>query len=304
MADVSERATPFRAGMVAVVGRPNVGKSTLVNALVGTKVSIVSDRPQTTRFVVRGVMQGEDSQVVFTDTPGYHKPSSPLGQRLNARVDDSVAGVDAVLLVVDASGGGVGRGDAFVAAREVHDARGSRICAVNKVDRLQGHDVVPQLAAAAALGDFDHVLPISAKTGAGLDELRAILVGGMPEGPPLYPIEATTDLALETRVAEVVREKALARTREEVPHSIAVEVEELQRDGGGGLVRIVASVLVERESQKGIVVGRGGQMLKEIGTAARLELEELFGAKVFLDLRVKVLKDWQRDPRALDRLGL
>jgi GTP-binding protein Era len=302
MADPSDQATRFRAGMVAVVGRPNVGKSTLVNALVGTKVSIVSDKPQTTRFAVRGVMQGDAAQVVFTDTPGYHKPSSPLGQRLNARVDDSVAGVDAVLLVVDASGGGVGRGDAFVAAREVHGARGSKICAVNKVDRLRGHDVVPQLAAAAALEEFDHVLAISAKTGAGLDELRTVLVDAMPEGPPLYPNEAATDLALETRVAEVVREKALARTREEVPHSIAVEVEELDR--GEGLVRIAASVLVERESQKGIVIGRGGQMLKEIGTAARHELEELFGAKVFLDLRVKVLKDWQRDPRALDRLGL
>jgi GTP-binding protein Era len=297
-------SAPFRGGLVAVVGRPNVGKSTLVNALVGTKVSIVSNKPQTTRFAVRGIMNGDGYQLVFTDTPGYHKPSTALGQRLNARVDDSVAGVDAVLLVVDASGGGVGRGDQFVADREVRGSAGTKVCAVNKVDRLDRHSVVPQLAAAAALADFDHVVPISAKTGAGLDELRALLVDAVPEGPGLYPADASTDLALETRIAEVVREKALARTREEVPHSIAVQVEDLERDEGTGLVRITASVLVERESQKGIVIGKGGQMLRQIGTAARLELEPLMAARVFLDLRVKVLKDWQRDPRALDRLGL
>ena len=257
--------------MVAVVGRPNVGKSTLVNALVGTKVSIVSNQPQTTRFAVRGVLHGDGYQVVFTDTPGYHKPSSPLGQRLNARVDDSVSGVDVVLLVVDASGGGVGRGDAFVAEREVRGFGGTKVCAVNKVDRLQRRDV---------------------------------LVEALPEGPALYPADASTDLALETRLAEVVREKALALTREEVPHSIAVDVESFERDDVTGFVTLSCSVLVERDSQKGIVIGKGGRMLREIGTRARLELERMLGARVFLDLRVRVLKDWQRDPRALDRLGL
>jgi len=290
--------------MVAVVGRPNVGKSTLVNALVGTKVSIVSNKPQTTRFAVRGVLHGDGYQVVFTDTPGYHKPSSPLGQRLNARVDDSVSGVDVVLLVVDASGGGVGRGDAFVAEREVRGFGGTKVCAVNKVDRLQRRDVVPQLAAAAALADFDHVVPLSAKTAAGIGELRDVLVEALPEGPALYPADASTDLALETRLAEVVREKALALTREEVPHSIAVDVESFERDDVTGFVTLSCSVLVERDSQKGIVIGKGGRMLREIGTRARLELERMLGARVFLDLRVRVLKDWQRDPRALDRLGL
>jgi GTP-binding protein Era len=296
---------PSRSALVAVVGRPNVGKSTLINALVGAKVSIVSDKPQTTRFAVRGVMNAPGAQVVFTDTPGYHKPRTPLGRRLNARVDATVGGVDAVLLVVDASGDGVGRGDAHVAQREVAPARGVRICAVNKIDRLRGrHAVVPQLAAAADLAEFDHVLPVSARTGAGVVELREMLVAAAPEGPPLYPPDVSVDLALETRVAEAVREQALARTREEVPHSIAVEVEQVERDDATGLVRVSAVIFVERDAQKAIVIGRGGRMLRAIGTAAREELERMLGARVFLGLRVKVLKEWQRDPRALDRLGL
>jgi GTP-binding protein Era len=292
----------FRSGLVAVVGRPNVGKSTLVNALVGEKVSIVSDKPQTTRFPIRGVVNGEDHQLVFTDTPGFHKPRTELGRRLNQRVDESVAGVDAVLLVVDAAGG-VGRGDAFVAAREVVPVPRPKLCAVNKVDRLKGRAVVPQLEAAAKLAEFDHVVPVSARTGRGLDELRAALVEALPEGEPLFPQDRATDQALEVRISEIVREQALALTEEEVPHSIAVTVEELERDEDAGLVRISALVLVERDSQKGIVIGKGGQMLKEIGSRARRQLEPLLGAKVFLDLRVKVLREWQRDPQALTRLG-
>ncbi|HYT30389.1 MAG TPA: GTPase Era [Actinomycetota bacterium] len=293
---------PFRSGFVAVVGRPNVGKSSLVNGLVGRKVSIVSDKPQTTRFAVRGVLNGAGYQAVFTDTPGYHKPRTPMGDRLNRRVEDTVAGVDAVLLVVDAAAG-VGRGDAFVASREVEGFAGPKLCAVNKVDLLRHPALVPQLQAAADLAGFDHVTPVSARTGQGLDGLRELIVDMLPAGARLFPEDAPTDLPLELRVAEAVREKALALTREEVPHSIAVEVEELDREDGDGLVRISAVILVERDSQKGIVIGKGGSMLKEIGTLARRELEGWFGAKVFLDLRVKVLKDWQRDPRALDRLG-
>ncbi len=293
----------YRSGFVAVVGRPNVGKSSLVNALVGTKVAIVSDKPQTTRMVVRGIMNGPDHQVVFTDTPGFHKPRTPLGERLNRRVEDAVADVDAVLLVVDAAAG-VGRGDAFVAQREVTPFPGTKLCAVNKVDLLRGHAVVPQLSAAADLISFDHVVATSARTGRGLADLRSVVVEAMPEGVAHFPLDQATDQPLEVRVAETVREKALALTREEIPHSIAVVIEEIERDPETGLVRIACRIMVERDSQKGIVIGRGGEMLKEIGTRARRELESIVGSKVFLELRVKVLKEWQRDPAAMDRLGL
>ena len=291
----------FRAGLVAVVGRPNTGKSTLVNALVGRKVTIVSDKSHTTRRSVRGVLNEEHLQVVFTDTPGFHKPRNPLGRRLNDAVASAVEGADAVIQVVDAAAG-VGRGDAFVYASRVAGVGGQRLCAVNKIDRVRHRDLVPQLQAAADLGPFDEIVPVSARRGTGVDELTRLVAAAMPEGPALYPPDATTDQPLEEQVAEIVREKALALMREEVPHSVAVTVEELQPEDG--LVRIEALVLVERESQKGIVIGKGGATLKAIGTSAREELEVLLGKKVFLSLRVKVLRDWQRDPRALDRLGL
>ncbi len=305
MAEGTDAADPpFRCGVVAVVGRPNVGKSTLVNALVGTKVSIVSDKPQTTRFAIHGVMNGEGHQVVFTDTPGFHKPRTALGERLNRRVDESVDGVDAIVLVVDASGHGVGRGDAFVAEREVAPFAGPKICVVNKVDLLRHPQIVQQLVKANALAAFDHVVPASARTGRELATLREIIVGTIPEGPPLFPPGETTDLPLERRIEEIVREKALALTKEEVPHSVAVRLEEMTRDPETGRVEVSCDVLVERDSQKGILIGKGGQMLREVGTRARVELEELLGAKVYLGLQVKVLKDWQRDPAALTRLGL
>jgi GTPase len=274
----------------------------MINALVGEKVAIVSDKPQTTRLAIRGVVTGDGYQLVLTDTPGYHRPRTPLGERLNRRVEEAVAGVDGVLLVVDGASG-VGRGDAFVAAREVRPFSGPKHCAVNKIDLLRGHDVVPQLATAADLAPFDHVVPVSARTGRGLGELRDAMIAELPEGLPLYPVDQATDLPLEMRIGEIVREKALALTREEIPHSIAVTVEELERDGEAGLTRISCLVMVERDSQKGIVIGRGGAMLKQIGTKARAELELLLGARVFLELRVKVLREWQRDPRALNRLG-
>jgi GTP-binding protein Era len=290
----------FRSGFVAVVGRPNTGKSTLVNALVGRKVSIVTDKAQTTRARLRGVRATDDAQLVFTDTPGFHKPRTLLGRRLNRMVEDSTEDVDTVLLVVDAASG-VGRGDAFVAERRVAPLRCRKICVANKVDLLGREAVLPQLEAAAALTAFDDVIPVSARTGSGLADLLDVLTEAMPEGPPSFEAGQVTDQPLEQRVAEIVREKALTLTREELPHSIATSVEELTSEDG--LTRIACLILVERDSQKGIVIGRGGQMLKRIGTMARRELETDLGTKVFLELRVKVQRDWQRDPVVLTRLG-
>ncbi len=296
-------APAFRSGIVAMVGRPNVGKSTLVNVMVGQKVAIVSDKPQTTRRGIRGILTTERFQVVFTDTPGFHKPRTPLGKRLNQVVADSVVDVDAVIQVVDAAAG-VGRGDREVFVRRVQALPAPKLCAVNKTDRLGHHALVPQLAKAGELGEFDEIVPVSAATGRGVDTLLDLVVARLPEGPPLYPTDQATDQTLQARIAELVREQALALTREEVPHSIAVEIEEMEvPEDPGAVVRIEALVLVERDSQKGIVIGRGGEMLKTIGTRAREQLEPLLGRRVYLSLRVKVLRDWQRDPRALDRLG-
>jgi GTP-binding protein Era len=289
-----------RSGVVAVVGRPNVGKSTLVNALVGQKVAIVSDKPQTTRRDIRAIWSGPSAQVVFTDTPGFHKPRTLLGRRLNDLVGDAVDGVDLVLQVVDASTG-VGRGDAFVYRQQVAPSGAPAFCVVNKLDAVRGHGELPQLAAAAELGEFAEIVPVAARTGRGIDVLRELIVARLPEGPRLYPDDEVTDQGIEERVAELIREQALRVTREEVPHSIAVVIEELEERPD--LTAIHASVVVERDSQKGIVIGKAGQTLKTIGTEARAEIEALLGTKVFLDLRVKVLKDWQRDPRALERLG-
>jgi GTPase len=291
----------FRSGVVAVVGRPNVGKSTLVNALVGEKVAIVSDKPQTTRRDIRAILTTEQAQVVFTDTPGFHKPRTLLGTRLNDAVAAAVEGVDLVVLVVDAATG-VGRGDRFVYERQVAGAEGAaRICVVNKVDRLKRGLVIPQLEAAAALGAFDEIVPVSAYSGDGVDTVLRLVIERLPEGPPLYPDHDVTDLPLDIRLAELVREQALRVTREEVPHSVAVLVEEIEREGD--LTKVYATIVVERDSQKGILIGHGGATLKQIGTMARGQMEPLLGTKVYLDLRVKVLKEWQRDPKALNRLG-
>ena len=297
---MTEPRKGFRSGFVAVIGRPNTGKSTLVNALVGRKVAIVSDKPQTTRRGVRAVLSSDDYQVVFTDTPGFHKPRTLLGSRLNDLVGEATQGVDAVVQVVDARAG-VGRGDAFVFERQLRDIGRPRFCAVNKLDLLRNREEVPQLEAAAALGAWDEIVPVSAKTGRGVGVLLDLLVDRLPEGPAHYPADTVTDQPLEVRLAEIVREKALTVTRQEVPHSIAVVVEELEESDS--LTKIHASLIVERDSQKGIVIGNGGGTLKTIGTRAREEIERVLGHKVFLDLHVKVLKEWQRDPKALQRLG-
>jgi GTPase len=290
-----------KSGVLAVVGRPNVGKSTLVNALVGRKVSIVSDKPQTTRRGVRGIVTTESAQVVVVDTPGFHKPRTALGARLNQIVAESTDGVDAIVQVVDARAG-VGRGDAVVYAEQLAAREATPFCAVNKIDAVRRWGEVPQLQAAAALGRFDEIVPVSAKTGAGVPLLLELIVARLPEGPALYPADEVTDAPIEERLAELIREQALAATRDEVPHSITVVVPDLEHDRDD-LFRVHADLVVERDSQKGIVIGRGGNTLKTIGSRAREEMEQLLGANVFLDLRVKVVKDWQRDPRALRRLG-
>ena len=290
----------MRSGIVAVVGRPNVGKSTLVNALVGQKVAIVSDKPQTTRRGIRGIVTTDDAQVVFVDTPGFHKPRTALGSRLNEIVGGSTEGVDAIVQVVDAAAG-VGRGDAYVYGQQLAHHPVPKLCAVNKIDAIRGRKEVPQLQAASDIGEFDEVVPVSAKTGSGLRLLLQLIIERLPDGPPLYPPDEVTDVPIEERLAELIREQALAVTREEVPHSIAVVVEDVEREED--LTRVHANLIVERDSQKGIVIGRGGETLKTIGSKARGEMEALLGTRLFLDLRVKVLKEWQRDPKALQRLG-
>ena len=286
----------MKSGVVAVAGRPNVGKSTLVNSLAGEKVAITSSVPNTTRRRVFGVANGPDYQLALVDMPGFQRPLDALTERMQATVDSSFEDVDAVLLVVDARAH-IGSGDRFVAGR-VFALGKPVIIVVNKVDRLKPGHVASQMQAAARLGDFHALHPVSAKTKDGIGELRDDLVSLMPEGPQLFPLEQRTDLTVEERVAEVIREKALQLTREEVPHAVYVEVDEIAEK----VVR--AFVYVETESQKGILVGKKGAMIREIGTRARPEVEALVGHPVYLELQVKVRPKWRRDPKLLERLGL
>ena len=286
----------MKTGLVAVAGRPNVGKSTLVNALAGEKVAITSTVPNTTRRRIFGVVNGDDWQLVLVDLPGFQRPMDPLTERMQHTVDSSFEDVDAVLLVVSARDR-IGAGDRFV-GRRVFELGVPVIIAVNKIDRLKHGHVASQMKEAATLGDFHALHPVSAKVRDGIDELRDDLVFLLPEGPALFPREQRTDLTLEERVAEVIREKALHLTRDEVPHALMVEVQELDEKA------VRASVLVETESQKGILVGKRGAMIREIGTRARPEVEALVGHPVFLDLVVKVRPRWRRDRQTLERLGL
>jgi GTPase len=291
-----------KSGLVALVGRPNVGKSTLLNGLLGRKLAIMSDKPQTTRSVVRGVLHRPEGQAVLVDTPGLHKPRTLLGQRLNDLVRGTLAEVDLVLLLVDAAAG-VGGGDRFLAA-EVERTRTPTLCVVNKLDAVTRAKLAATLQAAAELGDWAEVVPVSARTGEQLDLLASLVLAHLPEGRPLYPDDQVTDQPEEHLVAEMIREKALALVRDELPHSVAVLVDELGTDPEREDLLIVrATLFVERASQKPIVLGRRGTVLREIGTRARTELEALFGTHVYLDLHVKVAKEWQRDPRQLARLG-
>ena len=286
----------MKSGIVVVAGRPNVGKSTLVNALCREKVAITSDVPNTTRRRLFGVANGPGYQLALVDLPGFQRPLDPLTERMQQTVDSSFEDVDAVLLVVDARAR-IGSGDRFV-ARRVFALGTPVLIALNKIDRLKRAHVLSQMQAAAALGDFHALHPVSAKTREGVDELRGDLVSLLPEGPAYFPEGRPTDLTVEERIAEVVREKALRLTREEVPHALTVEVDAIEE----ALVR--AHVYVETESQKGILVGKRGAMVREIGTRARPEVEALVGHPVFLELVVKVRPRWRRDPRMLERLGL
>lgn len=286
----------MKSGFIAVAGRPNVGKSTLVNALCGGKVAIVSAVPHTTRRRIFGIANGEDHQLVLVDLPGFQRPFDPLTERMQKTVDSSFEDIDAVLFVLSARER-IGAGDNFIAKR-VFALDLPVIIALNKVDRLKPSHVVSQIQTAARLGGFHALHPVSAKTRDGIDELRSDLVELLPEGPAYFPRDTNTDLSHEQQIAELIREKALQLTKEEVPHAVTAEVQEVTDK----VVR--ALVVVETESQKQILVGKRGAMVKEIGVRARPEIEHLLGHRVFLELKVKVRPKWRRDAATLERLGL
>jgi GTP-binding protein Era len=290
-----------RSGFVALAGRPNSGKSTLVNRIVGGKVAIVSDKPQTTRREVRGIATGPDWQLVLVDLPGVQRPRDALTERMQARVERSLAEADSALLVLNGEQR-IGPGDRFI-ARAIGNVGLPAAIAVNKVDRLDRARTLAALTAAADLGLEAEIFPISALTGAGLPELVEHVVSTLPEGPFLYPPEEKSDLPERVRLAELIREQVLLRTRDEVPHAVEVEIEDLEEREDGLLV-VRARVWAETESQKGILVGARGRMVKAVGTAARREIERAVGRKVHLDLNVRVRKGWRRDEGLLDRLGI
>jgi len=289
-----------KSGFVAVVGRPNVGKSTLVNALVGEKVAITSPRPQTTRRTIRGILDAEAHQIVFVDTPGLHRPRTALGARLNSVVAAALQESDATLFVIDATGK-IGPGDRLIADRLLSSPT-PVVCALNKTDAASPDDIIEQLAVAGEW-EFAAYVPLSALEGENLTPIVDELVALLPEGPRFFPPDMPTDQTEGFLIAEIIREKFLARLREEMPHSLAVVVDEIEvrKDG---LTRIEARLIVERESQKGIVIGKGGSLIKDAGSEARVELEARLGTPVHLELRAKVEKDWQSHPAMIERLGM
>jgi GTPase len=304
-ADVPEG---FRSGFACFVGRPNAGKSTLTNALIGQKIAITSSRPQTTRHAIRGILHRKDAQLVVVDTPGLHKPRTLLGSRLNDVVRETWAEVDVIGFCVPADQP-VGRGDEFI-VNELRSVAGRTpvLGVVTKTDKAQPDQVAERLTQMAALMEFAEVVPCSAVEGFQVDLLADLLVARLPEGPPLYPDGELTDEPEETLVAELIREAALEGVRDELPHSIAVVIEEMApREGrhpkADPMLDIQANIYVERSSQKGIVIGKGGERLRQVGSDSRRQIEALLGTKVFLDLHVKIAKDWQRDPRQLRKLG-
>jgi GTP-binding protein Era len=286
----------MHSGFVAVAGRPNVGKSTLVNALCGGKVAIVSDKPQTTRRRIFGIANGDDYQLVLADLPGFQRPLDALTEHMQRTVDSAFEDVEGVVFVLSARER-IGAGDRFI-ARRVFELGIPVVIALNKVDRLKGGHIATQMEAASRLGDFHALHPVSAKTGDGIGALLDELVALLPEGPLYFPREQRTDLPLEVQIAELVREQALRLTKDEVPHAITVEVQEIEERA------VRADVLVETESQKQILIGKGGAMVREIGRRARPEIEQLLGHPVYLELRVKARPRWRRDETLLERLGI
>jgi GTP-binding protein Era len=298
--------SPHRSGFVALVGRPNAGKTTLTNALVGEKVGIVSNRPQTTRHAIRGVVHKPAGQIVLVDTPGLHKPKSLLGKRLNDVVRDTLSDVDVIVFCIPADQP-VGAGDAFI-ARQLREVKAPIVLVVTKTDVAGKKQVAEQLIAASKLVDAAEVVPISAVSGDQVELLESLLIGLLPEGPPLYPEQQTTDEDTERQIAELIREAALEKVRQEVPHSLAVTIEEMVRRPDpkrkdGELIEVHALLHVERNSQKPMLLGKGGSIIKAIGSEARVGMETLLGARVHLELHVTVLGEWQDDPKKLNRLG-
>ena len=301
----------YRSGLVSVVGRPNTGKSTLVNALAGEKVAITSSRPQTTRHVIRGVVHRPNGQLVLVDTPGMHKPRTLLGQRLNDEVRNAIADVDVVLVTLPADEA-IGPGDRGITAEAAKMAKAPKVAAVTKIDLVKPDQLLVHLAAVAKLAndngfEWDEVVPLSALTGDQVELLADLLIDLLPEGEPYFPQGQATDEPEDIRVAELVREAALEGVRDELPHSLAVVVDEIvprdDRPADRPLTDVRATMYVERQSQKAIIIGRQGARLREVGQTARRDIEALLGVPVFLDLHVKVAKDWQRDPKQLRRLG-
>lgn len=294
-------ATPFRAGFVSFVGRPNVGKSTLMNAVVGEKIAITSSKPQTTRHTIRGILHRPDGQVIIVDTPGIHRPRTLLGSRLNDLVTATLSDVDVIALCVPATEK-VGPGDRFIASAISQFPRARLIAVVTKTDDAKPEHIAERLLEVSELADFETIVPVSAHSGHQLDTLVTEILALLPESPPLYEPEQTTEQSLEVRLGELIREATLEGVQDELPHSIAVTIEDIDRTDE--LTTIYANLYVERDSQKGIIIGKGGQKLKDIGTRARAEIEKLLGEKVHLSLMVKVSKEWQRDAKKIERLGL
>ena len=297
--------TEFRSGFVCFVGRPNTGKSTLTNALVGTKVAITSNRPQTTRHTIRGIVHREDFQIVLVDTPGLHRPRTLLGERLNELVKGTYSEVDVIGLCIPADET-IGPGDRWIYQQiRAVAPRTTLVVVVTKIDKVAKDRVATQLMAVSELtGGTAEIVPVSATKGEQLDVLIDVLVAQLPPGPAFYPDGELTDEPEEVLMAELIREAALEGVRDELPHSLAVVIDEINtREGRDDLIDVHAILYVERDSQKGIVIGKGGARLREVGTAARIQIEKLLGTKVYLELRVKIAKNWQRDPKQLGRLG-
>lgn len=293
-----------RSGFACFVGRPNTGKSTLTNALVGTKVAIATDRPQTTRHAIRGIVSRPDAQLVLVDTPGLHKPRTLLGERLNDIVRGTLAEVDVIGLCIPANEP-VGPGDRYIAAQLRSIAgRTPVIAIVTKTDLVRDRvKMTQQLVSVQELGEWADIVPVSAMTNDQTELLRDLFIAKLPEGPPLYVDGELTDEPELVMIAELIREAAIQGVVDELPHSINVQIEEMSKREGKDLIDISAVLYLERDSQKGIVIGPGGSRLREVGTQAREQIEALLGSQIYLDLRVKVAKDWQRDPRQLRRMG-